>query len=62
LQHIVLVPKIPESLNLKEIQELRKKEKNLCKQIRLDYKKISEKVNYDFDQIKQLKSKRSTQF
>jgi len=59
LQHIVLVPKIPESLNLKEIQELREKEKNLRKQIRLDYKKISEKMNYDFHQVKQLKSNRS---
>jgi len=40
------------------MQELRKKEKKLRKQIRLDYKKISEKMDYDFDQIKRLKSKR----
>ncbi len=53
-----MVSKIPESLNLKEMQDLHKKEKNLRKQIQLDYKKISEKMNYDFDQIKQIKSKK----
>jgi len=58
LQRVVLVPKIHESFNLKEMQELRKKEKKLRKQIQLDYKKISEKMNYDFNQIKQSKSKR----
>jgi len=47
--------KIPESLNLKQIKELSKKEKNLCNQIHLDYKKISEKMNYDFNRVKQLK-------
>jgi hypothetical protein len=43
-------------LKLKEMQELLEKEKNLHKKIRLDYKKISDKINNDFDQIKKSKS------
>ena len=58
MQHFVLATKIPKSLNLKEMQELRAQEKNLRHQIRLDYKKIYEKMNYDFNQIKQTKSKK----
>ena len=52
-----MVPKITGSSKLKEMQELRKQEKNLRRQIRLDYKKISEKMNYDFSQIKQITPK-----
>ena len=37
------------------MQDLLKKEKKLHKEIRLDYKKISEKINSDFDKIQKPK-------
>jgi hypothetical protein len=53
----MLNPKNTNSLKLKEMQELLEKEKNLHKKIRLDYQKISDKINNDFDQIEKSKSK-----
>jgi len=41
----------------KEIKYLFKKEKQLHKEIRQDYKKISEKIISDFNQIQKLKIK-----
>ena len=52
----MLDPKNTDSLKLKEMQELLEKEKNLHRKIRHDYKKISDKINNDFDQIKKSKS------
>ena len=52
----MLDPKNIDSLKLKEMQELLEKEKNLHRKIRRDYKKISDKINNDFDQIKKSKS------
>ncbi len=40
----------------KEMEELIKKEKLLHKEIRADFKKISEKVNDDFEKALHLKS------
>jgi hypothetical protein len=57
LDELMLDPKNTDSLKLKEMQELLEKEKNLHQKIRLDYKKISDKINNDFDQIKKSKSK-----
>ena len=39
------------------MQNLLKKEKELHKEIRQDYKKISEKITDDFDKIQKSKSK-----
>jgi hypothetical protein len=44
--------------SLKGMQDLLKKEKELHKEIRKDYKKISEKITRDFDQIQKLRSKK----
>ena len=38
------------------MQELLQKEKQLHKEIRADYNKISQKIDDDFEKIKQLKS------
>ena len=43
---------------LKGMHNLLKKEKELHKEIRKDYKKISEKITLDFDQIQKLRSKK----
>ena len=40
----------------KEMRELLQKEKKLHKEIRADYKKISQKIDDDFDEIKKSKS------
>ncbi|MCI4433793.1 MAG: hypothetical protein JHC41_09430 [Nitrosopumilus sp.] len=56
LDELMLDPKNTDSLKLKEMQELLEKEKNLHRKIRRDYKKISDKINNDFDQIKKSKS------
>ena len=42
----------------KEMEELIKKEKLLHKEIRADFKKISEKINDDFEKALHLKSKK----
>jgi len=44
--------------SLKGMQDLLKKEKQLRKEIRNDYKKISEKINLDFAQIQKSKTKK----
>lgn len=44
------------SLKSKEIQNLLKKEKELHEEIRNDYKKISEKIIIDFNQIQKSKT------
>ena len=41
------------------MQDLLKKEKELHKEIRKDYKKISEKINFDFDQMQKSRTKKS---
>jgi hypothetical protein len=46
-----------DSLKSKGIQDLFKKEKELHKEIRKDYKKISEKINLDFDQIQKSRTR-----
>ena len=56
LDELILNSKNTDPLKLKEMQELLEREKNLHKKIRLDYKKISDKINNDFDQIKKSKS------
>ncbi len=40
----------------KEMNDLLQKEKELHKEIRADYKKISQKINDDFEKAKKLKS------
>ena len=40
----------------KEMNDLLEKEKELHKEIRADYKKISQKINDDFEKVKQSKS------
>jgi len=40
----------------KEMRDLLQKEKELHKEIRADYKKISQKINDDFENVKQSKS------
>ncbi len=45
------------SFKVKRMQNLLKKEKELHKEIRQDYKKISEKIIDDFDNIQKSKSK-----
>ncbi|MEK6931749.1 MAG: hypothetical protein AABZ37_06205 [Thermoproteota archaeon] len=47
-----------DSLKSKGIQYLLKKEKQLHKEIRKDYKKISEKINHDFDQVQKSRTKK----
>ncbi|MBS3926589.1 MAG: hypothetical protein KGZ34_07875 [Nitrosarchaeum sp.] len=44
------------SLKVKRMQDLLKKEKKLHKEIRQDYKKISEKIINDFDKIQKSKT------
>ena len=44
--------------SLKGMQDLLKKEKELHKEIRKDYKKISEKINLDFAQIQKSSAKK----
>jgi hypothetical protein len=43
---------------LKGMQDLLKKEKELHKEIRKDYKKISEKITLDLNQIQKLRTKK----
>jgi len=50
-----LTSKQTDSLN--GIKDLIKKEKQLHKDIRKDYKKITEKINLDFDQIQKSRIK-----
>ena len=45
------------SLKIKRMHDLLKKEKELHKEIRQDYKKISEKIINDFDKIQRSKSR-----
>ena len=40
----------------KEMKELLQKEKELHKEIRADYKRISQKIDDDFEQVKKSKS------
>jgi uncharacterized protein YaaN involved in tellurite resistance len=40
----------------KEMRELFQKEKELHKEIRADYKKISQKIDDDFEKVKKSKS------
>ncbi|MBA4718595.1 MAG: hypothetical protein HRO68_05695 [Nitrosopumilus sp.] len=40
----------------KEMKKLLQKEKELYKEIRADFKKISQKINDDFEKVKQAKS------
>jgi len=40
----------------KEMKKLLQKEKELHKEIRADFKKISQKINDDFEKVKQVKS------
>ena len=40
----------------KEMRELLQKEKELHKEIRADYKKISQKIDDDFEKVKKSKS------
>ncbi|MDO8640348.1 MAG: hypothetical protein Q7R33_02290 [Nitrosarchaeum sp.] len=47
-----------DSLKSKGMQDLLKKEKQLHKEICKDYKKISEKINHDFDQIQKSRTKK----
>jgi len=47
-----------DSLKSKGMQDLLKKEKQLHKEIRKDYKKISEKINHDFVQIQKSRTKK----
>lgn len=54
---MVLPSKRIDSLKSKGIQDLLKKEKELHKEIRKDYKKISEKINLDFDQIQKSRTR-----
>jgi len=42
----------------KEMSNLLQKEKKLHKDIRADYKKISQKINDDFEKAKKLKSQK----
>jgi len=42
----------------KEMEKLLDKEKQLHKEIRADFKKISQKINDDFDKVQKLKSKK----
>jgi len=42
----------------KEMSNLLQKEKQLHKDIRADYKKISQKINDDFEKAKKLKSQK----
>ena len=42
----------------KEMSDLLQKEKELHKEIRADYKKISQKINDDFEKAKKLKSQK----
>ena len=44
--------------SLKGMRDLLKKEKELHKEIRKDYKKISEKINHDFAQMRKSKTKK----
>jgi len=46
-----------DSLKSKRIQDLLKKEKELHGKIRKDYRKISEKIYLDFDQIQKSQTK-----
>lgn len=46
------------SNQIKEMEELMKKEKLLHKEIRADFKKISQKINDDFEKALHLKSKK----
>ncbi|MCV0400793.1 MAG: hypothetical protein K5777_02240 [Nitrosopumilus sp.] len=41
---------------LKEMKDLAEKEKTLHKEIRADFKKISQKINDDFDKVRESKS------
>ncbi len=47
-----------DSLKSKRIQDLLKKEKQLHKEIRKDYKKISEKINRNFDQMQKSRTEK----
>ena len=42
----------------KEMNDLLEKEKELHKEIRADYKKISQKINDDFENARKLKSQK----
>ena len=42
----------------KEMSDLLQKEKELHKEIRADYKKISQKINDDFEKAKKIKSQK----
>ncbi len=42
----------------KEMNDLLQKEKELYKEIRADYKKISQKINDDFENARKLKSQK----
>jgi N-acetylglutamate synthase/N-acetylornithine aminotransferase len=42
----------------KEMNDLLQKEKELHKEIRADYKKISQKINDDFENARKLKSQK----
>ncbi|MBI5860206.1 MAG: hypothetical protein HZB73_05950 [Nitrosarchaeum sp.] len=55
---IVLTSKHIDSSKSKIIQDLLKKEKELRKEIRNDYRKISEKINLDFDQMQKSRIKK----
>ena len=54
----VLPAKHTDSLKSKRIQDLLKKEKQLHKEIRKDYKKISEKINRNFDQMQKSRTEK----
>jgi len=53
--NILLASNIDKS---KEMNDLLHKEKELHKEIRADYKKISQKINDDFEMAKKLKSQK----
>ena len=55
---VALPSKHAGSLKSKGMQDLLKKEKQLHKEIRKDYKKISEKINHDFDQMQKSRTKK----
>lgn len=42
----------------KEMASLLKKEKELHREIRADFKRITDKINFDFEQIQKTKSKK----
>ena len=55
MYQLIMLPSKKSDSN--RIKDLLKKEKQLHKEIRKDYKKITEKINLDFDQIQKSRIK-----